>query len=66
LETLNLAGESQVAGQLGRRTTGFSMSAATHSRVTSPGHAIPIAGRMAALLELQDTLTVPSENSAGD
>lgn len=66
LELLNLAGESEVPGQLSRRATGVIMSADTHSLVMPPDRAIPIAAWMAALFEVQDTLMVSREDRAGD
>ena len=66
LELLNLAGESEVPGQLSRRATGVIMSADTHSLVMPPDRAIPIAAWMAALFEVQDTLMVPSGDHVRD
>ncbi len=66
LELLNLAGESEVPGQLSRRATGVIMSADPHSLVMPPNRGIPIADWMAALFEVQDLLMVGSENPAGD
>jgi len=66
LELLNLAGESEVPGQLSRRATGVIMSADTHSLVMRSDRAIPIAAWIAALFEVQDTLMIPSEGCAGE
>jgi hypothetical protein len=62
LELLNLAGESEVPGQLSRRATGVIMSADTHSLIMPPNRAIPISEWMAALFEVQDTLMIPIES----
>ena len=66
LELLNLAGESEIPGQLSRRAAGVIMSADTHSLVMPCDRAIPIAALMAALFEVQDTLMVPSEDRVGN
>jgi len=66
LELLNLAGESEVPGQLSRRASGIIMSADTHSLVMTPNRAIPISAWMAALFEVQNTLMAPGEDLAGD
>jgi len=66
LELLNLAGESEVPGQLSRRATGVIMSADTHSLVMPPHLAMPIADWMAALFEVQYSLMVGSEARTGD
>lgn len=66
LELLNLAGESEVPGQLSRRATGVIMSADIHSLVIRPDRPIPIAAWMAALFEVQDTLMVSPEDPGAD
>ncbi len=62
LELLNLAGKSEVPGQLSRRATRLIMSGDTHSMAMPPDRAVSIADWMAALFEVQDTLMIPSPN----
>ncbi|MGD1032880.1 MAG: hypothetical protein ABR977_00415 [Candidatus Dormibacteria bacterium] len=66
LELLNVAGESEVPGQLSERACAVITSADTHSLVMPPDHAIPIADWMTALFEVQDTLMVSLEDRPAD
>ncbi len=61
---LNLAGESEVPGQLSRRATGVIMGVDADSVVIPPDRSIPIATWMEALFEVQDALMVSEDGAA--